>query len=60
MADKDTGREARLAAKLRENLKRRKEQARAQEDQARGEQRDGEPEANRGDAPALPKSPPGR
>jgi hypothetical protein len=53
MAEKNPEREARLAAKLRENLKRRKAQARAQ-----GEQHDYEPEADRGDAPALPKSPP--
>jgi hypothetical protein len=60
MADKNTdkasGREARLAAKLRENLRRRKAQARAHEDHGDGEV--GEPGADRGDAPALPKSPP--
>jgi hypothetical protein len=54
MTGKDPEREARLAAKLRENLRRRKAQARAQE-----EWPDGEPPAD-GDAPALPKSPPAR
>jgi hypothetical protein len=53
MADRNPEREARLAAKLRENLRRRKAQARAQ-----GEQHDCEPEADRDDAPALPKPPP--
>jgi hypothetical protein len=61
MVDRDPGREARLAAKLRENLRRRKAQARAQEEQGAGgvgSEGDGEPGADPGDAPALPKSSP--
>jgi hypothetical protein len=49
MAGKDQEREARLAAKLRENLKRRKVQARAQ---------DIEPDPALPSDPALPKEPP--
>jgi hypothetical protein len=40
MADKDKEREERLAAALRENLRRRKAQARAQDDQSGKHQKD--------------------